>query len=63
MTKIIRIKVGEVYVNNKPYSVFQKAFERKSDNGLTYHEIRMPVFSNTIEDKKKEDKKKEVMAE
>ena len=52
--KILKIKVGEVFINNKAYPVFQTAFKQKSKDGkTTYYNIRQPIFIQEIELKDK----------
>ena len=50
--KVLKIKTGEVYINDKSYSVFQNAWEKKSKDGTIYYEIRTPVFVQVVEPKK-----------
>ena len=49
MTKIIKIKVGDVFVKGIGYSVFTKAYERVSKSGVSYFERTEPVFVNEVE--------------
>lgn len=44
MSKYIKIKTGEVFLDGISHSVFQTAFERTSKKGNTYYEISSPVF-------------------
>lgn len=55
--KLLKIKVGEVFIDKTTHPVFTTAWERKSKEGVTYYEIRTPVFVAEVEDKKKEEKK------
>ena len=55
-TKVLKIKVGEVYINNKAHGVFQTAWKKESKDGkTTYYELRNPIFVQTV---KKDDKPK-----
>jgi hypothetical protein len=50
--KILKIKVGSVYIAGKDYPVFNAAFQKKSKDGkTTYYETRNPVFVQELEDK------------
>jgi len=56
MKKMLKIKVGEVYIDGKSYSVFNNAYQKTSKDGKTvYFEMRNPVFVQVIEEKKKEE--------
>jgi len=50
--KILKIKVGEVFINNENVSVFQTAWRRESkDKKTTYYEVRYPIFVQTVQSK------------
>lgn len=49
--KILKIKVGEVFIGGKVKPVFVTAFEKKSKKGETYYEARQQVFVHQIEKK------------
>lgn len=49
--KVLKIKIGEVFIEDKAYSVFQDAWEKKSKDDKVYYEIRTPVFVREIERK------------
>lgn len=54
--KILKIKVGEAYINGKNVSVFNTAFQRISKDGKRkYYQISNPVFVQEIEKKSKEE--------
>ena len=55
MPKLLKIKVGDVFLNGKSEPVFMTAFPKESKKGETYYEIRQPVFVQEFEprDKKK----------
>ena len=57
MVKILKIKVGSVYIKGmnegKPFDVFQEAWEKTSKAGLKYYEIKLPVFVSEVEVKTK----------
>lgn len=56
--KVLKIKVGEVYIDGKSYNVMQTAWKRESkDKKTTYYEVRQPIFIQTIkvEEKPKAD--------
>jgi len=61
--KVLQIKVGEVFIDQQVYPVFQTAWERISKKGATYYEIRTPVFIQEVEKKKKEEKKPQKVLE
>jgi hypothetical protein len=53
--KVLKIKVGEVYINGKNESVFQTAWKKKSKDGkVAYYEARYPIFVQTIKPKESE---------
>ncbi|HRZ85391.1 MAG TPA: hypothetical protein P5277_01290 [Candidatus Paceibacterota bacterium] len=47
--KILKIKVGDVFVDGKNIPVMQTAFQKKSKDGNTYYIISNPVFVQEIE--------------
>jgi len=50
--KVLKIKVGEVYIDGKNYSVMQTAWKKQSKDGkVTYYEVRTPIFIQTIKEK------------
>jgi len=50
--KILKIKVGEVFIDNKSYPVMQTAFQKESkDKKTKYYEVRQPVFVQEVKDK------------
>ena len=52
--KILKIKIGEVFVDGKNESVFQTAWKKTSKDGkTTYYEVRYPIFPQTVEVKSK----------
>jgi len=56
MTKVLKIKVGEVFINNKAYPVMQTAWQKTSKDGkTTYYEVRSPVFVQEVQEKPKEE--------
>jgi len=56
MVKLLKIKIGSVFVEGKAYDVFNEAWEKEGKDGNTYYETRNPVFVNQIETKPKEEK-------
>ena len=49
--KILKIKVGDVFIDGKNYSVFQTAFKKQSKKGEDYYETRNPIFIHEIKEK------------
>lgn len=50
--KILKIKIGEAWVNNKNVPVFATAFEKLSkDKKTKYYEVRQPVFVQEVQEK------------
>ncbi len=50
--KILKIKVGEVFIDGKSYPVFNTAFPKTSkDKKTDYFEVRNPVFVQEVKDK------------
>lgn len=52
MVKVLKIKLGSVYIDGKSHDVFQEAWEKTSKKGDTYYEIKNPVFVQDVEKKK-----------
>ena len=49
MEKVLKIKVGEAYINNKSVPVFQTAWMKKSKDGkTTYYKVESPIFIQEI---------------
>ena len=42
--KILKIKVGDVFIDGKNHPVMQTAFQKTSKEGNTYYVISNPVF-------------------
>jgi len=57
--KVLKIVVGQVYIDGKSYNVTQDAWEQTSKKGETFYEIRSPVFVNQVEVKDKDEGTKE----
>ena len=55
--KILKIKVGSVYIDKKEYSVYTDAWERKDKKGNQYFEVRLPIFINEVEVKEENGEK------
>lgn len=53
-TKVLKIKMGEVYVNEKTYPVYQTAWKKTSKKGETYYQMSIPIFVQEVDLKKKE---------
>lgn len=52
--KVLKIKVGEVYIDGKNYNVMQTAWKKESkDKKRIYYEIRQPIFVQEIEKKER----------
>ena len=51
--KIIKVKVGEVYVNGKNESVFKTFWRKESKAGKVYYEARDVAFPGEVEIKEK----------
>jgi hypothetical protein len=52
MQKILKIKVGDVFIDGKNYPVFQTAWKKESkDKKTTYYEIREPIFIQEVAEK------------
>jgi len=54
--KILKIKIGEVYINGKAESVFTVAFQKTSKKGEVYYEIKQPIFVQDVSEKPKIEK-------
>lgn len=54
-TKLLKIKVGEVYIDGKNYDVFQNAWQKQSEKGVIYYESRNVIFVHEVEKQKEED--------
>jgi len=52
--KILKIKVGEVFIDGKNHPVMQTAFQKTSKDGNPYYVISNPVFVQEIETKQEE---------
>lgn len=52
--KILKIKVGEVFIDGKNHPVMQTAFQKTSKDGNTYYVVSNPVFVQEIETKTEE---------
>lgn len=55
--KILKVKIGDVYVGGKSIPVFNTAWKRQSKDGkTTYYEMSTPMFPNEVDipDKKQE---------
>lgn len=51
-TKVLKIKVGSVFIDGNNHDVFAEAWQRKSKDGkTTFYEIRQPIFVQEIETK------------
>ena len=52
--KILKIKVGEVFIDGKAYPVFNTAFPKTSKDGkTTYYTVNNPVFVQEVKEKPK----------
>jgi hypothetical protein len=54
--KILKIKIGEIYLGGKTIPVMQTAFQKKSRDGNFYYMISNPVFVQEIEVENKQNK-------
>lgn len=60
--KILKIKMGEVFIEGKSYPVFKTAFPKTSKDGKTvYYLVSEPVFVQEVKDKPKEIKPNELV--
>ena len=46
--KIIKVKVGEVYINGKNESVWQTFWKKTSKQGKSYYEARIVAFPSEV---------------
>jgi hypothetical protein len=53
--KILKIKVGDVYIDGKNHAVYQTAWRKESKKGGVYYELKSAIFPSEIE--KREDMK------
>lgn len=54
--KILKIKVGEVFIEGKSYPVFNMAFPKTSKDGkTTYYKVEQPIFVQEVNEKPKVD--------
>mgnify|MGYP001592942995 CR=1 FL=1 len=51
-TKILKIKIGEVFIDGKSYDVFKEAWQKESKDGTIYYETKEIIFVNEVEIKK-----------
>lgn len=51
-TKVLKIKVGSVFIDGKSHDVYQDAWAKESKDGKKYYEIRNPIFVQEVETKK-----------
>lgn len=51
--KILKIKVGEVFIDGKNYPVFNTAFPKTSKDGNVYYHIDSPIFVQEVKEKPK----------
>ena len=61
-TKVLKIKIGNVYIDDKNDAVFADAWQKESDDGNVYYELRMPIFVSEVELKDKEKKERKITA-
>jgi len=54
--KILKIKVGEIFIKGESIPVFATAWEKKSKDGKKYYETTQVIFENEIEVPDKENK-------
>jgi len=52
--KILKIKVGEVFIDGKSYPVMQTAWKRTSKKGEDFFVVENQIFVNEIEKKEPE---------
>jgi hypothetical protein len=59
-TKILNIKLGEIYLADLKKSLpnIITAYPKKSKDGVTYYEIRFPIFIKEIDITDKNEKEK-----
>ncbi len=58
--KIIKVKVGEVYVNNVNVPVFKTYWRKESKQGKVYYESREVAFPGEVEIKGKEQQPEQI---
>lgn len=58
MVKVLKLKVGSVYIDGKSHDVFQEAWEKVSKSGQVYFEARTPVFVQDVTPKQAEPERK-----
>lgn len=49
--KIIKIKVGEIYINGRNESVWQTFWRKESKKGQVYYEAKVIAFPGEVEKK------------
>ena len=54
-TKVLKIKIGEVFIDGKNYDVYQKAWQRKSKEGVIYYETKNVIFVQEVETKEEKE--------
>lgn len=53
--KILKIKIGEVYIDGKTHPIFNTAFPKTSKDGKTvYYTLNTPIFVQEVKEKPKE---------
>jgi len=55
-TKVLKIKIGEVFIDGKSHDVFKEAWQRESKDGKIYYETKDIIFVNEVETKKESKK-------
>jgi len=46
---VLKLKIGEVYINGQNYPVMQTAWKRHSKDGkTTYYEVKTPIFVQNV---------------
>lgn len=58
--KILKIKVGDVFIDGKNYTVYQTAWRKESKKGGAYYEFKGVIFPGEINIKEKQQKVEEV---
>lgn len=57
-TKVLKIKVGSVFIDGKSHDVFQEAWQKTSKDGKkVYYETKLPIWVQEVETKDKEEPK------
>lgn len=54
-TKVLKIKIGSVFIDGKSYPVYQEAWQQESKKGNKYYEAREPIFVQTVKKKTQEE--------